>query len=80
MLVSEPFVHYKGIDQSKCRMVEGAGQGPDNIEAQFFPQSDGDVITAGDEVELHCLETHRDCCTLRVLAHLPRNAHASSAG
>lgn len=80
MLVSEPFVHHKGIDQSQCRMVKGARQGSDNIEAQFFPECDGDVITGGDEVELHCVETHADGNVLRVLAHLPRNAHAADAG
>ena len=60
ILVREPFIHHKGIDQSQFRMVKRAGQGSDNIEAQFFPECDGDVITGGDEVELHCVETHCD--------------------
>ena len=39
ILVREPFIHHKGIDPSQCRMVKRAGQGSDNIEAQFFFQS-----------------------------------------
>jgi len=30
-------------------MVKRAGQGSDNIEAQFFPECEGDVIAGGDE-------------------------------
>ena len=60
-------------------MVKGARQGPDNIEPQFFPESDGDVITGCDKVELHCAETHRDCNTLGVLAHVPCNAHTAGS-
>ena len=33
-------------------MVKRAGQGSDNIEAQFFPECEGDVI-AGGIIELH---------------------------
>ena len=58
-------------------MIKGARQGSDNTEAQFFPECDGDVITGGDEVELHSIEIHRDSCILRVLAHLPSDTHAA---
>jgi len=60
-------------------MVKGARQGSDNIEAQFFPECDGDVITRRDKVELHCLETHCECNGLRVLAHVPCNAHTAGS-
>ena len=49
ILVRESFIHHKGIDQSQFRVVKRAGQGSDNIEAQFFPECEGDVIAGGDE-------------------------------
>ena len=53
MLVSEPFIHHKSIDQSKCRMVEGARQGPDNIEPSFFHRTTATSLL--EATKLNCI-------------------------
>ena len=48
----QPFIHHKGIDQPKTRMIESIGDRADRVKTQPVPQPDCAHIAGEHKVEL----------------------------
>src|SRR5882757_4568239 len=56
---AESAIHHEDIDGAPFRQAEGIRQSADDGEAEALPESDGALIAAADEIELHRLEAER---------------------
>src|SRR5260370_7472680 len=69
-------IHDAHVDVSLRRMLEGAGEPPDNLKAKALPQPHGTLIGADHEIVLHGATSALPRAVQRIRAHRPGHAAA----